>query len=87
MGALKKIHFCPIIQRHLFSHLQKAVSNQSYEQLVAIALAHQRGIFRGIHAREVKHGHVRLPIMINGKVQLGQLVIGGEVSCLSGIGQ
>lgn len=71
----------------LFSHLQKAVSNQSYKQLVAVALAHQCRIFRGVHAREVKHGHIRLPVMVDCEVQLGQLVIGGEVSCLSGIGQ
>lgn len=69
------------------AHLQQAVSHKCNQKLVAIALAHHGGILWGIHAGEVEHGYVRLPIVVDGKVQCGQLVVGGEIRSLTGVRQ
>lgn len=52
-----------------------------------MALAHHGGVLRGVHAGEVEHGHVGLPVVVDGKVQRGQLVVGGEISGLAGVRQ
>lgn len=67
------------------SNLQQAVADQRHQQIVAVALAHHGGVFRGVHAGEVEHGHVGLAVVVNGKVQRGQLVAGGEVCSLTGV--
>lgn len=54
---------------------------------MSILLPHQGGVLGGVHTSEVKHGHIRLPIMIDGKIQRWQLLLGGEVCCLPGIVQ
>lgn len=69
------------------SHLQEAVPHQSHQQLVPVVLPHQGRILGGIHAREVEHGHVRLPVVVDGEVQRRQLLLGGEVGCLPGVAQ
>lgn len=69
------------------THLQQAVANQRHQEVVALALAHHGGVFRSVHTGEVKHGHIRLPIVVDGKVQRGQLVVGGEIGSLTGIRQ
>lgn len=71
----------------MFSHLQQAVSHQRHQQLVAVALAHHGGVLRGVHAGEVEHGHIGLAIVVDGEVQCGQLVAGGEIGSLAGVGQ
>lgn len=68
-------------------HLQKAVSNQSHQELVSVLLPYECGIFRRIHAGEVEHGHVGLSIMVHGVIQRRKLVVGAEVSRLPGVGE
>lgn len=50
-----------------------------------MALANHCSILGGIHAGEVKHGNVWLAVVIHCEVQRWELVIGGEVSSLTGI--
>lgn len=69
------------------THLKEAVPNQGHEELVPVQLPHQGSILRGVHAGEVEHGHIGLPIVVDGKVQGWQLLLGGEVSGLPGIVQ
>lgn len=69
------------------SHLQQAVANQRHQEAVAVALAHHGGVFGGVHAGEVEHGHVGLAIVVDGEVQRGQLVVGGEIRSLTGVRQ
>lgn len=71
----------------LSTHLQKAVPHQGHQQLVATVLPHQGRVLGGVHAREVEHGHVGLPVVVDGEVQGGQLLLGGEVGRLPGIAQ
>lgn len=68
-------------------HLQQTVPNESHQQLVAEPLPDQGGVLRGVHAGEVKHGHVRLPAVVGGVVQRGELVVGAKVSSLAGVAQ
>lgn len=68
-------------------HLQKAISNQSYQQLVSVLLPYECSVFRRIHAGEVEHGYVRLSVVVHGVVQRWQLVVGAEVSRLPGVGE
>lgn len=51
------------------TNLEEAVPDQRHEELVAVLLTHQRRILGRVHAREVKHGHVGLPVVVDGKVQ------------------
>lgn len=67
------------------SHLQQTVSHQRDQQLVAVALADQGSVLRGVHTGEVKHSDVRLTVMVHGEVKDWQLVIGGEVCSLPGV--
>lgn len=69
------------------AHLQQAVTDQRHQEVVAPALAHHGGVFRSVHTGEVEHGHIRLPVVVDGKVQRGQLVVGGEIGSLTGIRQ
>lgn len=50
-----------------------------------MALADHGGILGRVHAGEVKHGNIRLTVVIHGEVQRWQLVIGGEGSSLAGV--
>lgn len=54
---------------------------------MAISLTHHGGVLRGVHAGEVEHGYVGLAIVVDGKVQCGQLVASGEISSLTGVRQ
>ena len=67
------------------SHLQQAVAHERHQELVTVPLAHHGGVLRGVHAGEVEHGYVGLAVVVDGKVQCGQLVVGGEVRSLAGI--
>lgn len=69
------------------AHLQQAVADQRHQEVVALALAHHGGVFGSVHTGEVEHGHIRLPVVVDGKVQRGQLVVGREISSLTGIRQ
>jgi len=69
------------------SHLQQAVAHERHQQLVAVALAQHGGVLRGVHAGEVEHGDVGLAVVVDGEVQRGQLVVGGEIGSLAGVGQ
>lgn len=42
------------------TYLHEAVANETHQQLLAPPLFDQRGVLSAVHAREVKHGHVRL---------------------------
>ena len=55
--------------------------------MAPVALTHDRRVLRRVHAGEVEHGHVRLPVVVGGVVQGGQLVVGAKVSGLAGIAQ
>jgi len=55
--------------------------------MAAVTLAHHGGVLGRVHAGEVEHGHVRLPIVVHGEVQRGQLVVGAEVGGLAGVAQ
>lgn len=68
-------------------YLQKAISNQSHQQLVSVLLPDDRSVFRRIHAGEVEHGHVGLRVVVHGVVQRRQLVVGAEVGGLAGVGE
>ena len=68
-------------------HLQQTVANQRHQQVVSVPLTHHRCVLRRVHAGEVKHGHVRLPIVVGGVVQGGELVVGAKVSGLAGVAQ
>lgn len=68
-------------------HLQQTVADQSHQQLVAEPLPDQGGVLRGVHAREVEHGHVWLPAVVGGVVQRGELVVGAKVGGLAGVAQ
>ena len=48
-----------------------------------MALADHGGVLRGVHAGEVKHGHVGLTVVVDGKVERRKLLIGGEVRGLA----
>ena len=54
---------------------------------MAVALADQRGVLRGVHAREVEHGHVGQAVVVDGEVERGQPPVGGEVGGLAGVGE
>lgn len=69
------------------SNLQQAVAHQRHQQVVAVALAHHGGVFRSVHAGEVEHGHIGLAVVVDGEVQRGQLVVGGEICSLAGVRQ
>lgn len=69
------------------THLQQTVSNQCHQKLVAIALPHNGSVLWGVHAGEIKHGYIWLSIVVDGKVQCGQLVVCGEICSFTGIRQ
>lgn len=71
--------------RNNLSNLQQAVADQRHQEVVAVALAHHGGVFRSVHAGEVEHGHVGLAVVVDGEVQRGQLVVGGEICSLAGV--
>ena len=48
-------------------------------------LPDQSGVLRRVHAGEVKHGHVRLPVVVDGEVEGRQLVVCAEVGGLAGV--
>lgn len=50
-------------------------------------LPDQGGVLRGVHACEVKHGYVGLPVVVDGVVQGRQLVVCAKVGCLSSVGK
>lgn len=78
-GELLTKPLCPL------SHLQQAVAHKRHQELVTVPLAHHGGVLRGVHAGEVEHGYVGLTVVVDGKVQCGQLVVGGEICSLAGI--
>lgn len=67
------------------SHLHQAVSHQPQEQMAPVVLPHQRRVLRARHAGEVKHVNIRQVPMVEGKLQLRQAVVGGEVGSFFGI--
>lgn len=54
---------------------------------MAVPLAHHGCVLGGVHAGEVEHGYVGLAVMVDGKIQGGQLVVGGEICSLTGVRQ
>lgn len=69
-------------QRH---YLKQTVSHQGDQQLLSVFLPDQGGVLWSVHAGEVKHGHVWLPVVVDGVVQRRQLVVCAEVSGLAGV--
>lgn len=67
------------------SHLHQAVAHQPQEQAAPVVLPHQRRVLRARHAGEVKHVNIRQAPVVEGKLQLGQAVVGGEVGGFFGI--
>lgn len=54
---------------------------------MTVPLYNPRSIVRGKHGREVKHGYIRLAVVIDGVLWIWQHVIGGEVCSLPGVVQ
>lgn len=54
---------------------------------MSVLLPDHGGVLRGVHAGEVKHGYVRLPVVVDGVVQGRQLVVCAEVGRLAGVGE
>ncbi len=52
-----------------------------------MALAHHGSVLWSVHAGEVEHGYIRLAVVVDSKVQCGQLVVGGEIRSLTGVRQ
>lgn len=73
---------CPTV-----AYLKETVTNECHQQLVPKSLPDQSGVLRGVHACEVKHRHIRLPAVVRGIIQRGELVVGAKVSSLSGVAQ
>lgn len=48
-------------------------------------LPHQRRVLRACHAGEVEHVDIRQVPVVEGKLQFGQAVVGGEVGSFFGI--
>lgn len=67
------------------THLHEAVANQTHQQLLPPALSDQRGVLSAVHAREVKHGHVRLARVALHKLEVGQFATCAEVGRVVGI--
>lgn len=67
------------------TYLHKAVANETHQQLLPPPLFDQRGVLSAVHAREVKHGHVRLARVVLHKLKVGQFVTCGKVGCIVGI--
>lgn len=91
MSSQELFHKCSAVQhgliRGFLSHLQQTVTHKRHQQFVTMPLAHHGGILWRIHAGEVKHGYVGLAVVVDGKVQCRQLVVGGEIRSLTGIRQ
>ena len=66
--------------------LEKAVSNEALEQTVAMTLKDSSGVVGSVHGGEIKHGYVRLAVVVDGKVKVRQLAFGRKVGRLSGRG-
>lgn len=68
-------------------HLHQAVAHQPKEQTGPVVLPHQRRVLRARHAGEVEHVDVRQVPVVEGKLQLGQAVVGGEVGSFFGVAE
>lgn len=68
-------------------HLEETIAHQGDHQLMPVLLPDQGGVLRGVHAGEVKHGHIGLAVVVDGVVQRRQLVVGAEVGGLAGVGE
>ena len=51
---------------------------------MAVTLKDPSGVVGSVHGGEIKHGNVRLAVVVDGKVKMGQLAFGRKVGCLSG---
>ena len=51
---------------------------------MAVTLKDPSGVVGSIHGGEIKHGNVRLAVVVDGKVKMRQLALGCKVGCLSG---
>ena len=63
-------------------YLEQAIPNEAHEQPVAANLVGAAGVLGSEHRGEVEHGHVRVSVVVNCKVQVWHLVVCGVVSCL-----
>ena len=67
--------------------LQQTIAHQGHHKLVSVLLPDQGGVLGGVHARDVKHGHVGLTVVVDGVVQRRQLVVCAEVGRLASVGE
>ena len=51
---------------------------------MAVTLEDSSGVVGSVHRGEVKHGNVRLAVVVDRKVKMRQLAFGGKVRRLSG---
>ena len=51
---------------------------------MAVPLKDSSGVVGSVHGGEVKHGNVRLAVVVDGKVKMRQLALGCKVGRLSG---
>lgn len=72
-------------ERYNFSYLKQTISHQCNQQLVSMFLPDQGGVFWGVHAGEVKHGYIRLSVVVDGVVQGWQLVVCAKISRFTSI--
>lgn len=71
----------------LAADLEQTVAHQGHHQLMPTLLPDQGGVLWGVHAREVKHGYIGLPVVVDGVVQGRQLVVRAKVGRLSSVGE
>ena len=64
-----KLHWPPVT-----TYLKKSVANKCNEESMTLSLNHSTRILRRVHGREVKHGDVRLPVVVVSKLQVRKLV-------------
>ena len=51
---------------------------------MAVTLKDSSGVVGSVHRGEIKHGNVRLAVVVDRKVKMRQLAFGGKVRRLSG---
>lgn len=68
-------------------HLHQAVAHQPQQQARPVVLPHQRRVLGAGHAGEVEHVDVGQGPVVEGELQLGQAVVGGEIGGFLGVAE
>lgn len=59
-------------------YLQKTVPYKDHEQSVTVTLQHATRVLRCVHRGKIKHGHVRLAVVIHRELHIHHLVFRRE---------